>query len=241
MTPYDAAMACVIVAGMVWGAWRGVTWQLAGIGSLVLGYVVSHALSAQLAPYFPGEPVIARALAMLAVYAAVSCGIFLAAWVVRATLRRMKFESFDRHLGMLLGGLEGILLGLVVTLFVVSLAPQARGPIFASPTGQAVGVLMSALGPVLPAEARGVLAPFWSGQGQGQGQGDPVAGPAPAPSAFAPPAEPGTRDAAAAPASLRGLVEEEEARLGRAIAGGAARGARGAVTGGTDDGTVERR
>jgi len=236
MTLYDAAMACVIVAGMVWGAWRGVTWQLASLGSLVLGYMVSHPLSA----YFPGEPVVARALAMLAIYVAVSCGIFLTAWAIRATLRRMKFESFDRHLGMLLGGLEGALLGLVVTLFVVSLAPQTRGPIFASPTGQAVGVLMSALGPVLPSEARGVLAPFWSGQGQAPGDTG-VAGQGQDPAAFAPPAEPGTRDASAAPASLRGLVEEEETRLGRAIGDGVARGARGAVGGGADDGTAERR
>ncbi|MCA1686869.1 MAG: CvpA family protein, partial [Planctomycetia bacterium] len=160
MTPYDAAMAGVIVAGMVWGAFRGITWQLASIASLVLGYSVSHPLSVQLAPHFPGEPVVARALAMLAVYFAVSAGVFLTAWVVRATLRRMKFEAFDRHLGMILGGLEGALLGLVVTLFVVSLAPQTRGPIFASPTGQAVGQLMSVLGPVLPEEARGVLSPF---------------------------------------------------------------------------------
>src|SRR4051794_1035879 len=106
MTPYDAAMAGVIVAGMVWGAWKGVTWQLASIASLVLGYSVSHPLSAQLAPSFPGEPVVARALAMIAVYAGVSCGVFLTAWAVRATLRRMKFEAFDRHLGMILGGLE---------------------------------------------------------------------------------------------------------------------------------------
>ena len=56
MTPYDAAMAGVIVAGMVWGAFKGVTWQLAGILSLVLGYMVSHQLSTQLAPYVPGEP-----------------------------------------------------------------------------------------------------------------------------------------------------------------------------------------
>ena len=236
MTPYDAAMAGVIVAGMVWGAFRGITWQLASIASLVLGYSISHPLSSQLAPHFPGEPVVARALAMISVYFAVSGGVFLTAWVIRATLRRMKFESFDRHLGMLLGGLEGALLGLVVTLFVVSLAPQTRGPIFASPTGQAVGQLMSVLGPVLPEEARGVLSPFWSGHG------DPaVAGQAPE----APPAPavvgPGTRDAAATPASLSGLIEEGESRVSRAIADGASKGVRGAISGGADDGTVERR
>ena len=50
---------------------------------------------------------------------------------------------------------------MVATLFVVSLAPQTRGPIFASPSGKVVGRAMKTLGPVLPSEARGVLAPFW--------------------------------------------------------------------------------
>ena len=169
MTIYDAVMAGLLVAGMVWGAWRGITWQLASIASLVLGYSVSHPLSAQLAPKFPGEPVVARALAMLVIYAAVSGGIFLAAWLVRATLWRMKFEAFDRHLGMLIGGLEAALLGMIATLFVVSLAPQTRTPIFASFSGRIVGQTMNLVGPVLPGEVRDALAPFWDGAGPGPG------------------------------------------------------------------------
>ena len=109
MTIYDAAMVVLVLAGMVWGAWRGITWQLASIASLILGYSVAQPLSGQLAPQFPGEPIVARSLAMLAVYVAVSGGVFLVAWVVRATLRQLRFEAFDRHLGMVLGGLEGAL------------------------------------------------------------------------------------------------------------------------------------
>lgn len=162
MTAYDAAMAVVVVLGMVWGAWRGITWQVASLASLVVGYLVAAPLSAEIAPHLPGEPIVARALAMLAVYAAVSGGIFLAAWAVRTTLRRLKFEAYDRHLGMVLGGLEGALVGVVVTFFVVSLAPESRGPIFASPTGRLVGRAMDAVGPALPGEVRDVLGPFWS-------------------------------------------------------------------------------
>jgi uncharacterized membrane protein required for colicin V production len=152
MTVYDAAMAVLVIAGMVWGAWRGITWQVASISSLVLGYTVAHPLSAQLAPQFQqfGGPVAARALAMLLIYVAVSGGVFLAAWLVRSTLHQFKFEAFDRHLGMLMGGVEGALLGMVATLFVVSLAPQTRSTIFASPSGRVVGQVMQVVGPVLP-------------------------------------------------------------------------------------------
>jgi uncharacterized membrane protein required for colicin V production len=160
LTIYDAAMAGVLLAGMVWGAWKGVTWQLASIASLILGYIVSHQLSPQLAPYFWGDPVVSRTLAMLATYAVVSAGVFLVAWIFRAVLKRLKFEAFDRHLGMLLGGMEGAGLGMLVTFFVVSLAPATREPIFSSPSGKLVGNLMNAVGPVLPSEAREALAPF---------------------------------------------------------------------------------
>jgi uncharacterized membrane protein required for colicin V production len=163
MTLYDAAMVCLLLGGMVWGAWRGIVWQLASIASLVLGYTVAHTTSDDLAVHFPGDPVVARGLAMVVIYAAVSAGVFFVAWLIRATLRRLKFEAYDRHLGMLLGGVEGLLLGLVGTLFVVSLAPQSRGPIFSSPSGKVVGKLMNAVGPVLPTEAREALAPFWKG------------------------------------------------------------------------------
>ncbi len=162
MTPYDVAMIAVVVVGMIWGAWRGITWQLASIASLVLGYMVAFPLSKELAPNFPGEPIVARALALLVLYVAVSAGVFLVAWSIRATLRRWKFEAFDRHLGMILGGLEGGLLGIVVTVFVISLVPSSRTPILTSRSGIAVDHLLKAARPALPVEVAGMLQPFWT-------------------------------------------------------------------------------
>ncbi|WZO98211.1 CvpA family protein [Isosphaeraceae bacterium EP7] len=164
MTIYDAAMAGAILLGLGWGAWRGITWQLASLASLFLGYGASHTLSSQLAPSFPGEPLVARGLAMITIYLVTSCGIFLLAWIVRTTLARLKFEAFDRHLGMVLGGMEGAMLGVIVTLFVVSIAPETREPIFHSYSGRLVGALMDNLGPALPPEARSILGPFWKGE-----------------------------------------------------------------------------
>jgi membrane protein required for colicin V production len=163
MTIYDAAMAIVVVAGMVRGAWMGITWQLASIASLVLGYVVSHQASAQFAPYFPGEPEVARTLAMGVIYVVVSAGVYGAARLIRGILHKLKFEAYDRHLGMLLGGGEAVFVGMVLTMFVVSLAPATRQPVFSSPTGKMVGTVMNSVGPVLPEEVRKVLAPIWEG------------------------------------------------------------------------------
>ena len=49
MTIYDAAMIGVVIAGMIWGALRGITWQLASIASLVLGYSVAYPSRGRLA------------------------------------------------------------------------------------------------------------------------------------------------------------------------------------------------
>ncbi len=234
MTYYDAAMAGVIIAGMIWGALRGITWQIASIASLVLGYTVAHPLSTQLAPSFPGEPVVARALAMMVIYAAVSGGVFLAAWLIRATLRKLQFEAYDRHLGMVLGGLEGALIGLVATFFVVSLAPQTRGPIFSSPSGKIVGDIMETLGPVLPTEARNVLNRFWDGNNDSSA--DQMA------------ASDKTSDKASAPkpangdaTSFQGFLEKEESKISRAIVDTAKQELQSAGTGDADGRTVERR
>jgi membrane protein required for colicin V production len=230
MTPYDATMAALLIGGMVWGAWRGIVWQLASIASVVVGYSVSHPLSGQLAPHFPGPPVVARALAMMASYAVVSGAIFLVAWAIRATLRQMKFEAFDRHLGLVLGGLEAALLGIVGTLFVVSLAPQTREPIFSSPTGHIVGRVMDAVGPVLPSEIRTELAKHWSPDAE------PPAAlvELPVKTKDRPAAE--TKDGE----TVGDLLQNAEARVGKAIADEAKRELQGALDNGNDR-DVERR
>lgn len=161
MTPYDGLMVGIIVAGMIWGALRGITWQVASLASLVLGYALAFPLSGRLAPYIPGQPIVARAVALLLTYVAISGGIFGVAWVIRATLRKLKFEAYDRHLGMLLGGLEGALVGSVVTVFVLSVAPSTRGPILGSPAGRLLGKVMNQVQPILPGEVRAELEPFW--------------------------------------------------------------------------------
>jgi uncharacterized membrane protein required for colicin V production len=163
MTIYDGVMIGLLVLGMLWGAIRGFTWQVASLASLVAGYLAAHQFSARLVPYLRGEPIVVRSLSMIVIYAVVSGLIFTAAWLIRATIKKLRFEAFDRHLGMVLGGIEGSLLGVIGTFFVVSLAPSAREPIFQSESGKVVGHLMDAVGPVLPEEARSVLTRFWDG------------------------------------------------------------------------------
>lgn len=163
MTTYDGIMLGLIVAGMVWGAMKGITWQVAGLASLVLGYLVAFPAAGPLTKQipFPGNESVQWGLALATAYVAVSGGVFLAAWSVRTTLRRMKFEAYDRHLGMILGGVEAALVGVIATVMIVSVAPSTREPIRSSHAGHAVSRTLAFAQAALPAKARDALKPFW--------------------------------------------------------------------------------
>lgn len=209
MTPYDGVMIGLIAAGLVWGAIRGATWQIASLASLGLAYFFAYKVSGYVAPYIPGSPEIRRGGSMLAAYALISGGVFFVAWTVRATLKKLKFQAYDRHLGMVLGGLEGALLGVVGTLFVASLLPSTREPIFASTSGKVVARVMDSSGAILPGEIRDVVAPFWSHLK------DPSATPAPAetPAVTSSPGD----EVSPEGSSLRDLARGARSRVGRAV------------------------
>ncbi|OJW12388.1 MAG: hypothetical protein BGO49_21280 [Planctomycetales bacterium 71-10] len=174
MTIYDGVMAAVLIAAMIRGAWRGITWQLASIGSLVLGYLFSYPVSAVIAPRLPGTPEAARAMSMAAAYVVVSSAVFGVAWMVRNTIRKLKFDAFDRHLGMMLGGVEGVAVGILGTMLVVSVSPSARTPIFTSTSGKVVNTIVGFVGPILPGEIRTALAPYWPKDAAAIAAGEPA-------------------------------------------------------------------
>jgi membrane protein required for colicin V production len=176
MTIYDGVMAAVLIVAMARGAWRGITWQLASIGSLVLGYLFSYPISALIAPRLSGPPEAARAMAMGGAYVVVSAAVFGAAWMVRGTIRKLKFDAYDRHMGMMLGGVEGVAVGILGTMLVVSVAPGTRTPIFTSASGKVVNEIVSHVGPILPAEVHSALAPYWPKDAAAIAAGEPAQG-----------------------------------------------------------------
>ncbi len=51
MQIYDFVMIGVLVAALVFGAWKGFAWQVASLASLTLSYFVALRFSADLAPH----------------------------------------------------------------------------------------------------------------------------------------------------------------------------------------------
>lgn len=161
MEAYDIVMVLVLVAATVFGAWKGLAWQIASLASLALSYVVSLKISAPLAPLFGNEQPWNRFLAMLVVYVATSLAIWLLFQLVGGAIDRLKLKEFDRQIGALFGLAKGVLLCVAITLFAVSLLPEPqRERILESRSGSYIARLLDEADAVMPEEIHQVLHPY---------------------------------------------------------------------------------
>lgn len=160
MTVYDVLMISMVLIGGLVGAWKGITLQLATIGSLAAGYLIAWPLSATLAENFPGPPAAARGLALMISYAAISAGVFFAAQIIRLVIRRAGMGSYDRHLGMMTGALSGAALVLAGTLVFAAAVPEARAGIWETTTGRVAGLVWAEIRPAVPEDVRAKVEPL---------------------------------------------------------------------------------
>lgn len=161
MESYDVLMLLVLAGTTIFGAWKGMAWQLASLASLVISYVVALKFSPQLTPLFGQSPPWNRVLAMLALYMGTSMAIWMIFRVVAGFIDRLKLKEFDRQLGAVVGLSKGVLLCVVITVFAASLLPDdQRQTIMKSQSGYYVAVVLDRVHAVLPEEVHEVLAPY---------------------------------------------------------------------------------
>ena len=161
MEPYDILMVIVLVAATIFGAWKGMVWQLASLASLVVSYFVALQFSPQLAPMFGDQAPWNRFIAMLAVYIGCSLVIWLLFRVVAGFLDRVKLKEFDRQLGAIFGLAKGVLLCVAITFFAVSLLPgEKKETVLDSRSGHYIGVLLTKSHGLMPEEIHEVLHPY---------------------------------------------------------------------------------
>ena len=151
MQIYDLIMITVLIAAMVFGAWKGFVWQLASLASLVVSYFVALRFSNDLAPYLSGEEPLNRFLAMLLIY--VGCGLVI--WILFRMLSglidRVKLKEFDRQMGALTGLAKGGLLCIAITFFAVSLSGENfRNSILKSHSGRYIGHFIERIDSIMP-------------------------------------------------------------------------------------------
>jgi len=158
--PYDIVMLVVLVGTTLFGAWKGMAWQLASFASLVVSCVVATRFSPTLAPYLSEQEPWNRFLAMLVLLLGTSLAVWLLFRLVAGIIDRVRLREFDRQMGGLLGLAKGILLCLVITFFAVTLSERLRAAVLASRSGYYTAVLIRRARPVLPDEVRNVVGKY---------------------------------------------------------------------------------
>lgn len=159
VTAYDGVMALIVVFATVHGYWKGATWQIAPIMSLVLGYMIAMPMSVTTAHYF-GEPPQNRLFALVTIYIIVSLIVYLMVRSFRAGIDKAKLTEFDRHIGALLGLVKGVLVTLAITVIMLIYSPMARDQILKSESSTIAAKIINAVYPILPNAMHQILLPY---------------------------------------------------------------------------------
>lgn len=160
MQSYDFLMLAVVIGCMVFGAWKGMAWQVASLASIVVSYFAAVNFSGAIAPMISAEAPWNKAVAMLILYVATSIGIWLAFRLVAGFIDQVRLKEFDRQIGAMFGAAKGVLLCLVITFFALSLSETARGMVHASRAGYYMTRLLKESDAYLPPRVREVVGPY---------------------------------------------------------------------------------
>jgi membrane protein required for colicin V production len=161
MQAYDIFMLIVIAAAVVWGAWKGLAWQLASLASIVASYFVALAFRQPLSQFINASPPWNIFLSMLILFLGTGLVVWIGFNLVSELIERVKLKEYDRQLGALFGLAKGVLLCVLITLFAVGLLSEAqRQQICNSKSGYYIAVLLDRADVVIPSELHQVLEPY---------------------------------------------------------------------------------
>jgi len=160
LQPYDLAMLAVLALSTLFGAWKGMAWQLAALVGLAAGIVVALQFCEPLAAQIDVEPPWDRAIAMLLLYLVTSLTVRLVFHLLGGVIDRLQLKEFDRHLGAVFGAVKGVAWCVVITFFAVILSNAARERILGTHSGYYATVLLHRAIPLLPPEIRDKLGRY---------------------------------------------------------------------------------
>ncbi|MBM4021517.1 MAG: CvpA family protein [Planctomycetes bacterium] len=157
---YDLVMLGILATAAILGYFKGIVWQIAWIAGIGASALVALRFGGPLSPFFGGQPPWNRLIAMLALYVGTSLAVWLVFSAVSGLIKTVKLSAFDHQLGLLLGLAKGVLLCVVVTFFVVTLAPGYREQIVGSTSGRLVAELIVRADQILPPDIVETVKPF---------------------------------------------------------------------------------
>lgn len=162
---YDLFMLIVLGAAIAWGAWKGFAWQIASLASVVLSYFVAlnfrQPVAAIVSRSVEVKPPLDVFIAMLILFLGTSLVVWVVFNLVSEVIDKFKLKEFDHQVGAIFGLAKGVLLCVIITLFVVTLASETqRQSVFQSRSGYYIARLLDKADAVMPGELRQVIDPF---------------------------------------------------------------------------------
>jgi len=161
MELYDVIMFAVVAIGTLFGAWKGLAWQVASLCSIFASYFIAYRFRGPLSEVINASPPWNTFVAMLILYLGASLAIWLVFRFVSDVIDRVKLKEFDRHAGAALGFCRGVLWCVIITLFAVALLGEAqKKAIIQSHSGYYIALLLDRSHVVMPEEIHGILGPY---------------------------------------------------------------------------------
>jgi membrane protein required for colicin V production len=157
---YDAVMLAVLIAATVFGAWKGMAWQITSLAAIIVSGMVAIQFSGPLAPLISDSEPWNRFIAMFILYMLTSFTIWVLFRFVAGIIDRVKLKEFDRQMGALFGLAKGVLFCVVITFFAVTLSENLRQTVLGSFSGRCIAVLIKNATPILPEEVTNVLGKY---------------------------------------------------------------------------------
>ncbi|MBC8350888.1 MAG: CvpA family protein [Planctomycetes bacterium] len=152
-------MLAVLAVATLFGAWKGLAWQIASLSAIVASTFVALKFDTPLAEELPVGAPWDVPLAWGILFVGTSLVIWIVFRCVSDFIDRLKLKEFDRQIGAAFGFAKGVLICVIVTVFLVSLVEQIRGPILRSYSAYYIAVFLDKAHTYLPDDIHDKLEP----------------------------------------------------------------------------------
>ena len=161
MSTYDIIMLVILVGAVMFGAWKGLAWQIATVASILVSYLVALNFSGVVAEMLQIQPPWNRLVAMFILFLGCSLVIWFIFGRIKSNIDKWNMGGFDRQAGALVGGITGVLLCMLTTMFGVSVfGEQAAKAICHSRSGGYIVQGIDHVTTIVPDEIHEIVKPY---------------------------------------------------------------------------------
>tara|TARA_B100000809_G_C15003446_1_gene482330 strand:- start:449 stop:985 length:537 start_codon:yes stop_codon:yes gene_type:complete len=155
MATYDLIMLAIALFATLFGAWKGLAWQIAWVSAVAISSLVALQLRTGVANQLGMVGPAGSYFAMGIVFAAVSVIIWLLYRMGYSWIKRSGLGKFDRRMGGAAGILSGLLLCTLITVISMSVSgPAGRAQIQSSYSGRWISSLLTRSSSYLPGDVQ---------------------------------------------------------------------------------------